>query len=316
MSMRTARFLGRSPFAAALLLLTISNVSTQALAASATNISTVGASHSTEPCLEGGLPGDPGGTLEGRCAGPRNDSDFSGRKSILSLIRDDIAAIDGAAAGGEFVRVDDEDDQIWQVLNGHHHMKVRVRSRYQGADYIFGTLHIDESNRFTALIAGQDSAVKSKVLLSSCADADLKFASGVGRDRERCAEFGDHKSTAAFKEMPLVAGDRIALAIASSERFAGGIGTAVAKAGYGIDLESVTLPTSHFFTSRDSLNVDGVNQMVTFRYSKEVRYEDGAQAVTVYIVAFMDQVNNNGINTGFNDYVVEITLAEPIAGER
>ncbi len=75
------------------------------------------------------------------------------------------------------------------------------------------------------------------------------------------------------------------------------------------------LPAENFYTTVNSLNVGGFNQSVAYRYSRPVRFENGAGAETVYVIAFMDHENDPGkyTLTGYNDYVVEITLMEPVA---
>lgn len=279
-----------------------------------TIVSTVGGPQSSEPCLEGGHPGDPDTAL-GMCAGVPNGNDFSGRKSILTLIKEDLGRTDGAAANGAFLRVNDADDQIWQVLNGHSAMEVRARTRFQGKDYSFGVVRLANNNLYQAMLNGNSGTVKGKILLESCDHTDLYFQAAPGTDKPRCAEFGKNLAASNFTSIPLSAGERVALAIQDPRAVNDKANQGRAYLGYTYEDDNSAFPRKGIYTSRENMNMGGYNQMVTYRFNKSVRYKDGGPAVTVYVVAFMDHERAQN-NTGFNDYVVEITLAEPVAGEK
>lgn len=270
-------------------------------------IQLVGGNLSSEPCLTGAGADNPDGLLPGYCAGPRDEETFAGRKSILTLIAEDYGRIDGASAGGHFERVSDSDDQIWQVLNGETALEVRTRSRYQGASYDFGITRIDaagEAGAFETQVQG-NRLVKSKVLLYSCDDEDLRFSSGVGAEKDRCVPF--NTSLARFKTIEMNPSERFAFAIREVDLMR----DLRATIGSLVSSEDSTQPEapSNLFSSRNEDNNQGLNQMVAFRYSKEIRFPNSDRAKTVYILAFSDQTGA----TTFNDFILEVTLAEPAA---
>lgn len=260
---------------------------------------------SSEPCLIG--------DANGICSQGLGNSPFLNRPSIVAEIGNDLNRTEGLT--GQFERVSDNDDQIWRKLSQAQGREglFRVRSRYQGGPFAFGIRRGTTADApYQRIISGLAVATQSKILLSSCVDYEPKHYDG----KPRCASFAQHSVDSRMLGIPVGDGELFQFAIERVDGIFDALGGGTLGRAAGALFSRGRSSGSHpspilVYSSLVSAN-GGHDRMITFRFN-QTAVESGVET-QIYLIAFTD--GPVGEHADYNDYIVEIRLAEPVAVNR
>lgn len=269
-----------------------------------TAIREYGGTFNTEPCLVGN-------PTTGICD-IHTGRDFSGAKSIIKSIEDDINRAHGS--NGHFERVDDSLDQIWayhQDRTENQPLQAMVRTRYASQALKFGFIRgANPSSNFEILFESNPN-VKQKLILTDCSDYRPMLVDGS----IRCAKNAENFA----RVLQIKNGEEFQFAIRLTTDMIENLGPSIANLGAKLisktmssdRAKSLGLDDSNYpiYSSLPAANPKQRDLMVTFRFSETIRTGSDEVPTTRYLIAFQGDPNTEHYD--YNDYVVEIVFASP-----